>query len=193
MAFHSSRLSHFGGLWEAGVKSAKHHLKRVAGNAHFTFEELTTLLAQIECILNSRPLTQLSTDPNDYAPLTPAHFLLGKSLIGMPDPDVTHISETRLSMYQRIQQVKQHFWSRWSKEYVSELQQRVKWKQTQSDIKVGTLVLIKEDNMPSMKWKLGRIISVYPGKDNVNRVAEIKTMSGNIRRTFSKICPLPID
>ncbi|XP_050305599.1 uncharacterized protein LOC126742837 [Anthonomus grandis grandis] len=50
---------HFGGLWEAGVKSSKHHLKRVVGNAHFTFEELTTLLAQIEATLNSRPLTPL--------------------------------------------------------------------------------------------------------------------------------------
>lgn len=182
---------HFGGLWEAGVKSAKHHLKRVAGNAHFTFEELTTLITQIESVLNSRPLSPLSPDPNDHSPLTPAHFLIGRSLTELPDPDIRHIPQSRLSAYQKIQQVKQNFWARWSKEYVSELQQRAKWKQTQSELQSGSLVLIKDDNVPALNWRLGRVVRVFPGADKVNRVAEIKTSTGILKRSFSKICPLP--
>ncbi|XP_045463762.1 uncharacterized protein LOC123673318 [Harmonia axyridis] len=62
---------HFGGLWEDGMKSIKHHMKRVMGNAHLTFEELYSLLTQIEATVNSRPLTPLSTNPSDLLPLTP--------------------------------------------------------------------------------------------------------------------------
>lgn len=103
---------HFGGLWEAGVKSVKYHLKRVAGNAPLTFEDLYTLLVQVEAVLNSRPLTPLSTDPSDPLPLTPAHFLIGRPLNMVPDEDLLEVPTTRLSHHQRIQQLYQHFWTR---------------------------------------------------------------------------------
>ncbi|XP_018365559.1 PREDICTED: uncharacterized protein LOC108762850 [Trachymyrmex cornetzi] len=119
---------HMGGIWEAGVRSTKHHLRRVASNASLTFEEMYTLVAQIEAILNSRPLTPLSNDSNDYIPLTPAHFLIGRKYTSIADPSLDGIKESRLSRWQLIQQIQQHFWSRWHKEYISELQTRVKWK-----------------------------------------------------------------
>ncbi|XP_022837004.1 uncharacterized protein LOC111364391, partial [Spodoptera litura] len=75
----------FGGLWEAGVKSVKHHLKRVIGDSTLTFEELSTVLSQIEACLNSRPLSQGSSDPEDPVPLTPGHFLVGHPLVMVPD------------------------------------------------------------------------------------------------------------
>lgn len=68
---------HFGGLWEAVIKPVKHHLKRIMGEHVFTFEEVYTLLTEIECVWNSRPLSPLSNDPNDLNPLTPNHFLMG--------------------------------------------------------------------------------------------------------------------
>ncbi|XP_072403251.1 uncharacterized protein [Diabrotica undecimpunctata] len=183
---------HFGGLWEAGIKSSKNHLKRVVGNNILTFEELSTVFAQIEAILNSRPLSLLSSDPNDENPLTPAHFLIGKPLIATPEPDITDLPTGRLSRFQLLEQMRQNFWRRWSKEYISELQQRVKWKKTQRTLSQGSMVLVKEDNINPLKWRLGRVLELHPGKDGICRVASIRTATGVIRRAFPKICPLPI-
>ncbi|RLU21712.1 hypothetical protein DMN91_006088 [Ooceraea biroi] len=72
---------HMSGLWEAAVKSAKVHLKRVIGNTMLTFEELGTLFVQIQAVLNSRPLCPTSADSCDYEALTPGHFIIGESLI----------------------------------------------------------------------------------------------------------------
>lgn len=74
----------FGGLWESGIKSTKHHLKRVIGNNTLTFEELTTTLSQIEGCLNSRPISQISNNPDDPSPLPPGHFLIGEPLVLAP-------------------------------------------------------------------------------------------------------------
>nr|CAI5835987.1 unnamed protein product [Callosobruchus analis] len=182
---------HFGGLWEAGVKSVKHHLRRTASSANFTFEEFYSLLVQIEAILNSRPLCPLSTDPNDLAPLTPSHFLIGRTGTEIPDPDVTTINPSRLSRFQKVQGVKQHFWQRWSLEYVGELQLRKKWMRDGGPmLQPGMMVLIKEDNLPPSKWKLGRVLQVHAGRDGVARVATVKSVTGEIKRSFSKLCPL---
>lgn len=184
---------HFGGLWEAGVKTMKHHLKRVIHNMSLTFEHFYTLLTEIEAIMNSRPLSTLSSNPEDLTPLTPSHFLIGRPLSSIPSPDVRYLPTNRLSLYQHLQQMKQHIWNRWSKEYVSELQVRQKWKQNYNSLKEGAIVLVKDDNTPPMKWKMGKVITVFPGTDKIARVALIKTEFGLIKRCFSKICPLPIN
>lgn len=184
---------HFGGLWEAGVKSMKYHLKRIMANLIFTFEELNTVVVQIECVLNSRPLSAVSTNATDFAPLTPAHFLIGRPLNSLPDVNLTETPSNRLSRWQHMQQILQHFWQRWSKEYISELQTRSKWKTVQGNICKDALVLIKDDNLPPTSWKLGRILEVHPGTDNTVRVASVKTAQGVCKRPVRKLCPLPMD
>ncbi|XP_030761095.1 uncharacterized protein LOC115886162 [Sitophilus oryzae] len=183
---------HFGGLWEAGVKSSKSHLKRVIGNTILTFEELCTVFAQIEAVLNSRPISPLTCDPNDLNPLTPAHFLIGRTLLSPPEADLMAVPVGRLNRYQLLEQMRQNFWSRWSKEYVSELQQRMKWRETCSEASIGSIVLIKEDNQPPLRWKMGRITALHPGKDGISRVVTIQTANGTIKRACRKICPLPL-
>lgn len=184
---------HMGGLWEAGVRSCKGHLKRVLGNALVTFEEMCTVLTQIEAILNSRPLTPLSSDPNDLSVLTPSHFLIGKSLTAIPGADYQEIAENRLSRFQLLQKLQQHFWTRWKREYISQLQSRVKWKTQQAKVQINDLVVIRNDNAPPLQWELGRIVDLHPGTDNIVRVVSIKTQRGILKRAVANICVLPID
>ncbi|XP_028156853.1 uncharacterized protein LOC114350305 isoform X6 [Ostrinia furnacalis] len=184
---------HFNGIAEAAVRSTKHHLKRLLQLTHFTFEEMATCLTQIEAVLNSRPLTPISSDPLDFSALTPSHFLIGRPLMSVPHPQVTDTNVTRLERYQRVQHVKQHFWNRFYLEYVSLLQLKTKWTtSTGQPLAVGTLVLVKEKGQPPLLWPLGRITQVFPGSDGTTRVAELKTKRGTILRAFNNLCPLPL-
>nr|CAI5865091.1 unnamed protein product [Callosobruchus analis] len=92
-----------------------------------------------------------------------------------------------------LQRLHQHFWSRWSKNYLSELQQRRKWKMPNGDITIGQLVLIRDDHLPPMKWRLGRVDSMIVGSDGLSRVARIKTAEGIFSRAINRLCPLPIE
>ncbi|XP_046383976.1 uncharacterized protein LOC124154345 [Ischnura elegans] len=103
------RSPHFGGLWEAAVRSLKYHLRRIVGNASLTYEETYTYLTMIEACLNSRPITQMSSDPNDLNPLTPGHFLIGDALTAIPDPNMIDVPVNRLSRWQHVTRMQQHF------------------------------------------------------------------------------------
>ncbi|GBM51324.1 hypothetical protein AVEN_175766-1 [Araneus ventricosus] len=120
--FNPPATPHLGGLWEADVKSLKSHLKRVLGNTVLTHEEFSTLVTQVEAVLNSRPLCNLSSDHNDDFVLTPAHFLVGSSLPALPDPDLTEVPINRLNRWQLIQRLSQIFWKKWSTDYLNRLQ-----------------------------------------------------------------------
>ncbi len=87
------RSPHFGGIWEAAVKSFKNHLKRIVGNVKLTYEETNTVLTQIEACLNSRPLVPIDTpDDDSIETLTPSHFLIGQPLAALPDPSFSYQS-----------------------------------------------------------------------------------------------------
>ncbi|XP_070143582.1 uncharacterized protein [Drosophila kikkawai] len=185
------RAPHFGGLWEAAVKSAKYHFYRVVGASVLAIDELRTLAYEISAILNSRPLCPISEKAESLDVLTPAHFLKGSSFTKFPEPDITHLRESRLSRWQRVTQMQQHFWKKWSSEYLSLLQERGKWRVETSNIKVGSIVVLKDDNIPPLKWQLGRIEDV--GGDGVIRVAMVRTATGLIKRAVAKLAALPID
>jgi len=148
--------------------------------------------AQIEACLNSRPLTQASNDPSDLTVLTPGHFLIGDLLTAVPDEVLIETRMNRLSRWQLVQQMAQHFWKRWSSEFLTRLQQRPKWLQGRRDFRVNDVVLIKDAVLPPLKWKLGRILIVHPGEDGIVRVVTLKTADGTLKRPVVKICLLPI-
>jgi hypothetical protein len=188
--FNSPGAPNQGGLWEAGVKGVKYHLRRVIGDTILTQEEFRTVLAQIEAALNSRPIGAMTSDPVDMEVLTPGHFLIGEPLTAIPEPALDHIPINRLSRWQRTQQMFQHFWNRWSKEYLHQLQERGKWRKKTPNFQVGDLVLIKEDDLPPLKWKMGRVQQVQLDAENLVRNALLKTVKGELTRSVVKLVPL---
>ncbi|XP_071033034.1 uncharacterized protein, partial [Parasteatoda tepidariorum] len=120
------RSPNFGGLWEAAVRSLKYHLKRVVGYKKLTYEDFLTVTTQIESVLNSRPLTPLSSDANDLSVLTPVHSLIGRPFTSIVEPDVTNVSDNMLSLWHKTTKFEQFIWKKWHKDYLSTFQQRSK-------------------------------------------------------------------
>ncbi|XP_055910886.1 uncharacterized protein LOC129945251 [Eupeodes corollae] len=181
---------HMGGLWEAGVKSFKRHFRKLAGNEKFTFEEFTTLLARIECTLNSRPLSPMSENVSDIVPLTPGHFLTGGMLIGLPEPSYIDQSLSIMNRWRKLQILHHQLSARWKEEYLKELHKRYKWKYPERNIQIDDLVIIRSENLPPNEWRLGRVINVHAGHDNKIRVAEVRSEKGIVTRSIAKLCIL---
>ena len=180
------RAPHFGGLWEAAVKSAKHHLKRIVGEQKLTFEEFTTVATQVEACLNSRPLLHLdSHSPDGIQPLTPGHALIGKPLVSYP--------ETALPPLQRYpdrwtlcQGLVQQFWKVWSKDYLNQLQAAHKWKTKRPNLAVGDVVLMKDASEFKTHWGMARVTAVFPGDDGLVRAVEVLVKKATIPPNIPK-------
>ena len=190
--FIPERAPHFGGLWEAAVKSIKKHLFCIVGTVTLTFEEMTTVLTQIEACLNSRPLTSLPCDDDGVLQaLTPGHFLLGRPLEALPNPDIDTQPLTVLKRWHLCQGLVKHFWKRWSNEYLHTLQRSSKWQSPSRNLSVGDIVILCEDNTVPSQWPLARIVKTHHGKDGVSRVVTVRTSSGNLyTRPVVKVAPL---
>jgi len=164
------------------------------GKAHLTFEEMQTVFCEIEAILNSRPITPISSDPNDLQSLTPGHFLVGTALNSFPSRDLNDVPENRLVRWQRVEQLRQHFWRRWSAEYLQSLQERAKWKTDKGpQLQLNQFVLIKQQNLAPLQWVLGRVKEVHPGPDKAVRTATVITAKGTFVRPLSRLAILPIE
>lgn len=191
--FNPAAAPNFGGIWESGVRSVKTHLYKIIGQQILTYEELNTVLVQIEGVLNSRPLCPQSSDPNDLNVLTPGHFLTLEPLNSFPEPELGDVKMSRLSRWQLLQNLHQTFWKRFSHEYLHTLLQRSRWTDETVNINLDTLVLIKDENLPPLKWSMGRVTHVHPGKDGIVRVVTLRTTKGLIQRPVSKVCALPLN
>ncbi|KAM8718759.1 hypothetical protein ACLKA7_001467 [Drosophila subpalustris] len=190
------RAPHFGGLWEAAVKAAKHRLLRGAGNANLTPDELSTHLVDVEALLNSRPLVADTSDPNDGEVITPGHLLIGQPLLELPHGFTQGECSSKpvpayLKRWRQLSELKLLFWRKWSRDYLLSLQQRVQWSKGEANLVEGAVVLVHDDNSPPQRWITGRVTRAIAGEDGKVRVAEIKTAAGVIKRPMHKLARLP--
>jgi hypothetical protein len=153
-----------------------------------TDEVLATTMAEVESLVNSRPLTEVSSNVDAMEAITPNHFLLGRINLS-PGVFIDKEISSR-KRWRQAQVVTNHLWGRWLREYLPALVQRAKWTQDVPNLKVGDLVIVVDYSTPRGTWPLGRIIEVYRGSDKIVRSVDVKTKFGVFRRPATKIATL---
>lgn len=133
----------------------------------------------------------MSTDPHDLVALTPGHFLIGEPLLAIPEPPTPEKIPIG-KRYLQVTQMRDNFWSRFRKEYLHQLQVLTKWNTLKDSVKVGCLVLIKDETLPATKWALARVTKVFPDSAGVVRSVELFTATGSTTRPIHKLVLLPV-
>ncbi len=189
--FNPPAAPHHGGSWERLVRSFKRVFYAVVGSRRLTDEILSTTFCLVEQILNARPLSPASSDPNDLTALTPNHFLLGRSVTSPSAIPVTDNDFNHRNRYIRAQSYANAVGSRWLNEYVPDLQKRTKWTTSEvQKLKSGDLVWVVESTSPRGFYPMARIVSLRYGADGFARSAELRTASGSFVRPVVKLVPV---
>ena len=182
--------SHFGGIWERCIRTVRKILQALLREQITDDESLATLLCEVESIMNSRPITIVSSDSNDMEPLTPNHLLLLKSEISLPPGLFKREDLLSRRRWKQVQYLADVFWRRWSKEYLPLLQLRQKWVHPKRNLAVGDIVLIAAETSHRNSWPLGRIIETFPDKRGFVRRVKVRTQSAVFERPVDKLCLL---
>ena len=182
--------SHYGGVWERCIRTARKILQALLREQTTDDEGLVTLMCEVESIMNGRPITTVSTDPQDLEPLTPNHLLLLRSESPMPPGLFRREDQLSRRRWRQVQYLADIFWKRWSKEYLPLLQGRQKWLRPRRNLAVGDIVLVSVENSHRNSWPLGRIVEVLPDKKGFVRRAKVSVKSTILERPVDKLCLL---
>jgi hypothetical protein len=191
----------WGGFYERMVKSVKDPLRKILGRAHLSFEELTTILTEIEAVLNMRPLTYTTSEFGEPEPLTPVHFLhFGRQDFSYP----LHFAElenklsTKENLIRRkIYQTRllKQLWTKWKEQYLFHLNSVHHYKTAEKhrNLQVGDIVLVDGTCKSKLLWDLGIIMDVIHGRDNLIRACMVKTSKGLFRKPVQLLYPFELD
>ncbi len=181
----------WGGFWERMIGVVKQLLRSVLGSARVTNEELSTLLCDVESVVNSRPLTYVSEQSDELTPLTPNHFIRNGGSGQLPDFDAVE-REQLVVRYRNIQQCREELKNRFQKEYLALLVSHGKSRKSRM-VKVGDIVLVGSDMRKRIDWPMGLVVEVIPGKDAQVRVVRVKTAGGILLRPVQRLYQLEIN
>ena len=191
----------WGGYWERLVRSVKRCLRKTLGRSTLTFDELATILVEIEATLNNRPLTYVCDDTEglSYA-LTPADLIYGHRLAKSPDGRQFEVTSTAKTLTRRCKYqfcLLNKFVKKWRQDYLLNLQEKgvvgSNFQKSQQ-IKIGDVVILREDGTARSLWKLAKVIELLKGRDNMIRSARVQVLSKDkvteLRRPIQHLIPL---
>ncbi|GFX69878.1 integrase catalytic domain-containing protein [Trichonephila clavipes] len=190
----------WGGFYERLVKTIKDSLRKILGRALLTFEELSTILSEIEVIVNHRPLTYVENDPGEPEPLTPAHFLelgYGDSkypihFIELIDATTAKESYKKRKTYRTL--LLKQLWRRWKEQYLLQLKiaNHFKTPSVHKNLKLNDVVLVEGNVKSKLLWKFGIIKEIFIGRDDNVRSCLVKTFKGLFKKPIQLLYPLEI-
>lgn len=189
-SFNTPAASHHGGVWERIIRMVRKVLNSVLQQQHTDDEGLQTLLCEVEAILNDRPITRISDDPNDLEPLTPNHILLLKGKPALPPGLFEKGDLYSRRRWRQVQFLADLFWHRWIREYLPLLQERQQWIKDKRSFVTGDIVLVADSTAPRGSWLLGRILQTFPGTGGLVRSVKVQTKHNILERPITKICLL---
>ena len=157
----------WGGWWAWLIRCVKYSLRKSVGNKSLTRVELETIVVEIEVILNSRPPTFVRDDQEARVPLTPSHFLVGRTVIskpaGLSEIPTSSADDLALRLSYRNDLVEK-FWHLWIKMYLRSLPPH-RGPLLEDSLKVGSVVIIQDEGSPRLQRPLGVVQELYSGRD----------------------------
>lgn len=188
--------SHAGGVWERQIRTVRNVLRSTLSLSSNRLDDssLRTLFYEAMAIVNSRPLSVDNlNDPNTLVPLTPNDLLTIKSVPALPPPG----RFVREDIYARkrwrhVQYLAEQFWSRWRREYLSNIATRQRWHIAKRNLKVGDIVMDKADDLPRSEWRLARVADTTTDKDGLVRRVKVCFGDRNLKRDGRRLNKLSI-
>ena len=188
--FNTAAASHHGGVWERLIRSVKGVLTSVLKQQILDDEGLHTVFCEAEAILNDRPLTKVSDDPDDLEALTPNHILTLKGKPIMPPGLFDHSDLYIRKRWRQIQYMAELFWKRWISEYLPLMQERQKWTRPRRSLTPGDIVLIADATAPRGSWLMGKVLDVRADAKGLVRSVRLQTRTSVLERPVTKLCLL---
>ena len=197
----------WGGVFECMVRSTKRCLRKTIDRAHFSRDELLTAVVEIEGVINSRPLSYISSSDLEE-PLTSSYLIVGRRLLSLPDnvddPEDEDFEVDASHLQKRVKhlaRVLNHFWKRCRAEYLNELREShhhsAKKTPDASHVSKGDVVIVHDDSLPCGLWKLGRIQELFTGQDGLPRSALVRVSARDqqhmlLKRPLQLLYPLEV-
>ena len=181
-----------GGVWERLiiVRTVRRVLLAVIPAGRISDECLRTIFCEVESIANSRPLTKVSDDVNDASAISPNHLLYLNEVSRIPEKCAQQADVYR-SGWKCAQHIANEFWRQWLKQYVPELNRRRKWQDRAKSLKVGDVVLVKNESVPRCVWPLGLVVDTKVSDDGLVRQVSLRLKNGSVmRRPINEVVDL---
>ena len=196
----------WGGYWERLVRSIKSPIKKVIGRSTLSYDEMSTLLTEVEAVINARPLTYVYDDQESVShPLTPSDLIYGRRISTSPNSQYYETVSTFNSLTRRLKYHRHllgQITRRWRSEYLTSLREQAakgsNARGVNAKLKVSDIVILKNDSVTRAFWKLGKVEELLPGRDGVVRAAVITVSRGTsssnqrLRRPIQHLIPIEV-
>ncbi|XP_039509456.1 uncharacterized protein LOC120464180 [Pimephales promelas] len=186
--FNSPTASHQGGVWERQIRTIRKILNALLKEQTINEDSLHTIMCEVESIINNRPITSTSEDPNDLEALTPNHLLLLKTQPSLPPGVFNKEDQYVRKRWRQVQYLADLFWIRWTREYLPTLQERSKWSRLKRNFVPGDVVLVVDSSSPRNSWIMGRVVQTLPDSSGTVRRVKLKTKTSTLERPVNKLC-----